>query len=363
MLKIYLNCGIIGVSKLYWRFTELKVKINEIKEKVQLIFEREGVPAEDAKTITEVLTDAEMKGIKTHGYVRVKKYVGCIRAGGIKPSCDISVITDTPSWALVDGNGGLGIGISVKATELAIEKAKKTGVGIVNVCGSHHLGPAGYYAAMCADEGMLGMAMSNGDVLVAATGSSEKTIGNNPFAYAVPAGKYDKILYDVAMSVGSDMKIIQMQNEGKSVPDGWMIDKDGRPSNNPADYLAGGTLLPFGGYKGYGLALMVEAFAATLSGAAMTRDVHAWNSTPGTCGNVGHFFMALDVSKIGSTEEYVKRIEGMIDEISSSKLAVGADKIYYPGEKEQIAKAKCISEGEVEVNDATLADIEALVNE
>ena len=208
---------------------------------------------------------------------------------------------------------------------------------------------------------MLGMAMSNGDILVAATGSREKTIGNNPFAYAVPAGKYDKILYDVAMSVGSDMKIIQMQNEGKPVPDGWMIDKDGVPSNTASDYLAGGTLLPFGGYKGYGLALMVETFAAALSGSAMTKDVHAWNSTPGTCGNVGHFFLALDISKIGSTEDYISRVEGMIDEISSSKLAKGADKIYYPGEKEQISRAKCLDAGLVSVDDAILADIDALL--
>lgn len=338
------------------------VKIEKIKGDVKRIFENAGVSASDAEMICEVLLDAQMKGITTHGFVRVKKYIGCLESGGIKPQADIEIIVDTPSWALVDGNGGLGIGISCKATELAIEKARKTGVGIVNVRGSHHLGPAGYYAAKCADEGMLGMAMSNGDVLVAATGSCEKTIGNNPFAYAVPAGRYDKILYDVAMSVGSDMKIIQMQNEGKSVPDGWMIDKNGVMSNNPGDYLAGGTLLPFGGYKGYGLALMVESFAAALSGAAMTRNVHAWNSNPDSSGNVGHFFMALDISKICSLEEYIRNIESMISEISSSKLAAGADKIYYPGEKEQIAKAACIKSGTVEVDDAVLSDISALIS-
>ena len=339
------------------------VKIDKIKGDVQLIFEKAGVPSADAKKITEVLADAQMKGITTHGFVRVKKYIGCLKSGGIKPTADIEVICDTPSWALVDGKGGLGIGISCNAIDLAIEKAKNTGIGIVNVRGSHHLGPAGYYAAKCADEGMLGMAMSNGDVLVAATGSCEKTIGNNPFAYAVPAGKYDKILYDVAMSVGSDMKIIQMQNEGKSVPDGWMIDKDGKMSNNPADYLAGGTLLPFGGYKGYGLALMVETFAGALSGSAMTKDIHAWNSDPNGNGNVGHFFMALDISKMCSYSEYVGRVEKMIDEITTSKLAVGVDKIYYPGEKEMISRAKCLEAGEVLVDDAILADIEALLNE
>jgi len=334
------------------------VKLSEIKQRVYNIFLKEGLSVEDAEIITEVLTDAQMKGIFTHGYVRVKKYVDCIRKGGIKPEGNPEIVCDLPSWALVDGKGGLGIVIAYKAAKIAIEKAKKTGVGIVNINNSHHLGPVGYYAAMCADEGMVSMAMSNGDAMLAATGSKVKNIGNNPFAYAVPAGKYDKILYDVAISLGSDMKIIQMLEEKKAVPDGWMIDKDGRPSNNPADYMAGGVLLPFGGYKGYGLALMVETFAAVLSGAATTHNVHAWNATPGTSGNVGHFIMALDVSKICDAEEYAKKVEGIIDEIKASELAEGADMIYYPGEKEKFARAKCLEEDAVFVADSTMALIE-----
>jgi len=334
------------------------VKLSEIKDRVYKIFVKAGLSREDAQIITEVLTDAQMKGIYTHGYVRVKKYVDCIKSGGILPEGNPEVVCDMPSWALLDGKGGLGIIIAYKAAKLAIEKAKQTGVGIVNINNSHHLGPVGYYAAMCADEGMVSMAMSNGDAMIAATGSREKNIGNNPFAYAVPAGKYDKILYDVAISLGSDMKIIQMLEEKKQVPNGWMIDKDGRPSNNPADYIDGGVLLPFGGYKGYGLALMVETFAAVLSGAATTHNVHAWNSVPGKSGNVGHFIMALDVSKISNAENYAKRVEGIIDEIKGSQLAEGADMIYYPGEKERYAVAKCLEEGTVFVADSTLALIE-----
>lgn len=334
------------------------VKLSEIKGRVYEIFVKAGLSKEDAQIITEVLTDAQMKGIYTHGFVRVKKYVDCIKNGGILPEGNPEVVCDMPSWALLDGKGGLGIIIAYKAAKLAIEKAKQTGVGIVNINNSHHLGPVGYYASMCADEGMVSMAMSNGDAMIAATGSREKNIGNNPFAYAVPAGKYGKILYDVAISLGSDMKIIQMLEEKKQVPNGWMIDKDGHPSNNPADYMEGGVLLPFGGYKGYGLALMVETFAAVLSGAATTHNVHAWNSVPGESGNVGHFIMALDISKICNPESYAKRVEGIIDEIKGSQLAEGADMIYYPGEKERNSVAKCLEEGSVFVADSTLALIE-----
>ena len=334
------------------------VNLSEVKERVYNIFVKAGLSSEDAQIITEVLTDAQMKGIYTHGYVRVKKYIDCIKSGGILPEGNPEVVCDMPSWALLDGKGGLGIIIAYKAAKLAIEKAKQTGVGIVNINNSHHLGPVGYYASMCADEGMVSMAMSNGDAMIAATGSREKNIGNNPFAYAVPAGKYGKILYDVAISLGSDMKIIQMLEEKKQVPNGWMIDKDGHPSNNPADYMEGGVLLPFGGYKGYGLALMVETFAAVLSGAATTHNVHAWNSVPGASGNVGHFILALDISKICNPESYAKRVEGIIDEIKGSQLAEGADMIYYPGEKERNSVAKCLEEGSVFVADSTLALIE-----
>ena len=338
------------------------VRVNEIYERVLKIFEKAGLTHDDAVLMAEVLTDAQMKGITTHGYIRVKKYVDCIKSGGIQPAGELKIETELPSWAKVDGQGGLGIVIACKAADLAIKKAKETGVGIVNVYNSHHLGPAGYYAAKCADAGMMGMVMSNGDVLVAATGSREKTIGNNPFAYAVPAGKYDKILYDVAMSMGSDMKIIQMEKEGKQVPNGWMLDAQGRPSNNPSDYMAGGVLLPFGGYKGYGLALMVETFAAVLSGAAVTQNVHAWNNTPGTSGNVGHFIMALDIAKMCDLDEYIKRTETIIDEIKGSKKAEGAEGIFYPGEKEQVSKNACLANGIVEVADSVMELIEEAEN-
>ncbi len=132
--------------------------------------------------------------------MRLERYINCIRSGGIKTDGNYEVAYDSPSWASIDGKDNLGIVISYKAMKLAMEKAKKTGVGIVNVRGSHHFGAAGYYTSMCADNDMVGMSMSNGDILIAATGSGEKTIGNNPFSYAFPANNYGKIVYDIAMS-------------------------------------------------------------------------------------------------------------------------------------------------------------------
>jgi len=336
----------------------MRVEINNIKSRSISIFEKVGLSKEDAEIITEVLLETELRGVFTHGFLRLERYVNCIKSGGIKTDGEYDVIYDSPSWASVDGKDNLGIVISYKAMKLAMEKAKQTGVGIVNVKGSHHFGAAGYYTSMCADNDMVGMSMSNGDILIAATGSAEKTIGNNPFSYAFPADKYGKVVYDIAMSYTSDRKVVQMDKEGKELPPGWIIDKDGKPTTDPGEYEKGGTLLPFGGYKGYGMAMMVETLAATLSGAAMTKNVHAWNTNEACGGNVGHFFMALDISKLGNPAEYKQRVDAMIDEIKNSKKAEGIQKIYYPGEIEMDKMAKCKESGYVEIADETMEAVE-----
>ena len=336
----------------------MRVSIKEIESRSRKIFEKVGLCPEDAKIITDVLLETEMRGVFTHGFLRLERYVNCIESGGIKTNGEYKVLFDSPSWASIDGGDNLGIVISYKATKLAMEKAKETGIGIVNVCGSHHFGAAGYYTSMCADNDMVGMSMSNGDILIAATGSAEKTIGNNPFSYAFPAGKYKKMVYDIAMSYVSDRKIVQLDKEGKKLPEGWIIDKDGNDTVEPGDYEKGGTLLPFGGYKGYGMAMMVETLAATLSGAAMTRNVHAWNTDENCGGNVGHFFMAMDISKLGNPEDYKKRVDDMIDEIKGSRKAQGVEKIYYPGEIEMGKMANCLEAGYVEISDETMESVE-----
>ena len=340
------------------------VSLSEITKKVKRIFIREGVDESTADTLASVLADTEIKGIVTHGFVRVPLYVNCIRSGGVKPTGELEVINDTPTMALVSGKGGLGIAIAKKATELAISKAEKTGVGIVSVRGSHHLGATGHYANMCAERGMIGICMSNGNPMIAPTGGRARTIGNNPFAYAVPAGKHGTVLYDIAMSMGSDMKIIAMKKNGERLPDGWIIDKTGRPSNDPSDYTSGGVLLPFGGHKGYGLAVMVELLAAALPGAGVLSQAKAWNKEPAEeGGNVGHFIMAIDPSKLTDRDEFISRVEGAIDEIISSPRAEGADRIYYPGEKEKISKAAHLASDSVELPDDVIEAINALADE
>lgn len=187
----------------------MRVAIENIKKRSEAVFQKTGLSAEDAKIISGVLLETEMRGVFTHGFFRLERYVKCIKSGGIQTSGMYDVNFDSPSWAQLDAKGNLGIVISYKAMQLAMEKARKTGIGIVNVKGSHHFGAAGYYTSMCADNDMVGISMSNGDIMIAATGTAEKVIGNNPFSYAFPAGKYGKIVYDIAMSPTSDIKVLQ----------------------------------------------------------------------------------------------------------------------------------------------------------
>ncbi len=336
----------------------MKLETQDMRNRTVALFCKAGVSESDAAILADVLLETEMRGVFTHGIYRVPFYLRCLKSGGISPKCELSVTAETPSHALADGKGGLGIVLSYKAMELAMQKARETGIGVVNVCGSHHFGAAGYYTGMCAENKMVGMAMSNGDVLVAATGSRKRTIGNNPFAFSAPAGKFDKVVYDIAMSYTSDQKVLKLAREGKPLPPGWVIDKDGRETLDASAYEAGGTLMPFGGYKGYGLAMMVETLAAALSGAAMTQNVHAWNQNPEQNGNVGHCFIAMDISKTQDVDVFEHRMEDMISEIKASEKAEGFTEILYPGELELRKLAECRKTGLVDIADATVAAFE-----
>lgn len=302
-----------------------------------------GLPEEKARITADVLVNADMRGIHSHGVIRMIGYVNCLQSGGVRTAAEPHIVHEGPSFALVDADQGLGIPASVFANEIARKKAIETGIGVVNVFNSHHHGACGYYSQELAKSGLLGMAMSTGDVIMAASGSASRAIGNNPFSYAVPAGKYRAICYDVAMSAVAAGKISIAADENRSIPLGWLLDPEGNPTTEPKDYDLGGALVAFGGHKGYGLSIMVESMAGLLSGAAMLSDIHAWNQNPAQSGNVGHLFIALDPKQLNPSVDLPARAEAMIEELASARRAPGVDRILYPGqlehEREDAAKA------------------------
>lgn len=312
----------------------MKYDIHALVEYCTRALIKVGVPEEDAATVASVLANADARGVHSHGVVRMEGYVECVMAGGIAPAAEHTIITEGDSHARIDANRGLGIPVSVFAAKLAKRKAQKSGIAIVNVYNSHHHGACGYYTLMCADDGLIGMAMSTGDIIMAVTGAATSSIGNNPFSYAVPAGKYRAICYDIAMSTVAAGKISMAAVENRSIPLGWLLDPAGNPTTDPHDYERGGALAPFGGYKGYGLSIMVEALAGVLSGAALLKDIHAWNKDPDTSGNVGHCFIAMDPTILHPEYSVSARAEQMIDELLHTPKAPGVDRILFPGELE-----------------------------
>lgn len=304
-----------------------------------------NVSKADSDTVASVLVSADSRGVSSHGCVRMQGYVECLKSKGIVANPTYKTVSEGPSHALIDAGQGLGIPVSVMAETIAIKKAKENGIAIVNVNNSHHHGACGYYSLMAAKEGLIGLTMSTGDIIMAVTGSSAQTIGNNPFSYAVPAGKYGNICYDIAMSTVAAGKISMAADEGRSIPLGWLLDPLGNETTDPKDYAKGGALMPFGGYKGYGLSMMVESLAGMLSGAALLKDIHAWNKNPEQSGNVGHCFIAIDPHIINPGFDLVARSEKMLDEILSSPKAPGVEKILFPGQLEQIKEARSFTEG------------------
>jgi len=293
-----------------------------------------GVRPKDAKTIAQVLISADLRGVHSHGCIRMEGYVECLKAGGIKADASPVIDDQSATYAIVNAQKGLGIPASVFAMELAIQKARISGLAIVNVHNSHHHGACGYYSMMCAAQGLIGLAMSTGDIIMAATGSASRAIGNNPFSYALPAGKYRAICYDIAMSAVAAGKVSIAADEGKMIPAGWLLDPEGNPTTDPNDYDQGGALVPFGGYKGYGLSVMVESLAGILSGAAMLGNIHAWNKDPDHGGDVGHCFIAINPGIVNPHVNIAEQAEAMIDQLTSAKKAPGVDRIFFPGQIE-----------------------------
>jgi LDH2 family malate/lactate/ureidoglycolate dehydrogenase len=229
--------------------------------------------------------------------------------------------------------------------EVAIEKAKAEGIGYVGVRNSSHFGAAGYYANMAIGHDMIGVAMSNTDPNMTVPGGRKSVTGNNPLAYAAPAGEEYPIFLDIALSATASTKIFAAKAKGNSVPEGWITNADGLPTTELGDWPNVGSMLPMAGHKGYGLALLVEVLAGVLSGAGVTREVKPWLGQLAEPTNTGHTFIAIDVGKLMPIAVFKQRMDEMIRNIKNSPKAKGAERIWLPGEMEWERREAALREG------------------
>jgi LDH2 family malate/lactate/ureidoglycolate dehydrogenase len=307
-----------------------------------------GIQGNDAEITSKVLVAADLRGVDSHGVARLKRYVDGIHVGMMRPNAKPRVVHETAATATIDADGGLGQPPSYRAMQLAMEKAEQVGAGFVAVRNSNHYGIAGYYAMMALEKDMIGISTTNADVLVVPTFGRDAMFGTNPIAVAAPALKERPFVLDMATSVVPRGKLEVYDRLGKPLPDGWASEETGRGTNDAARVLrnfatrAGGGLLPLGGegelhsgYKGYGLALLVDILSAVLPGAAYANLVYP--KTPDgkpLPSNIGHFFGALRIDGFRPIGEFKADMDELITRIKKAPKAEGAERIYIHGEKE-----------------------------
>jgi L-2-hydroxycarboxylate dehydrogenase (NAD+) len=314
------------------------------------VFEKLGVPSEDAAITSEVLISADLRGVESHGVARLPRYVDGIRDGVMVPRPNVQVVQETVSTAVLDANNGLGQPPSVRAMELAIQKARKAGIGFVTVRNSNHYGIAGYYAMMALKHDMIGISLTNSDTLVVPTFGRKAMLGTNPISVAVPGGRELPYVLDMATSVVPRGKLEVYDRLGKKMPLGWATDSTGQSTDDAGlvlkilKYKEGllGGILPLGGvgelhsgYKGYGLAMLVDIFSGVLAGTAYSTLTYPTGPRGEKLpSRIGHFFGAVRVDAFRPLPEFKADMDNFIDLLKSSPKAEGEGRIYIPGEKE-----------------------------
>lgn len=334
------------------------------------IFLAIGCPEADAHTAASALLSADLRGIDSHGVARLIGYVRLKEAGRANPKPVIRIIHETPSTAVVDGDGGLGLVVAPFAMRVAIEKAAAVGTGWVSVQHSNHFGIAGYHALKAVEKDMIGIAMTNASALVAPTFSVERMLGTNPICVAVPAGQEPPFVADLATTTAANGKLEILQRKRQAAPLGWIQDKDGNPTTDAHALKTGGALLPLGGdrehgsHKGYALGAIVDIFSAVLSGANYGPWVPPFpayvpmpTGMPGK--GIGHFFGAMRIDAFRPAEDFKFHMDKWIGRFRSAKPVAGEEKVLIPGDPEREMEAERRATG-IPLHEDVVVDLKGL---
>ena len=292
-----------------------------------------GLPRKDAATCAELMVRADLHGADGHGIFRLPQYVRRIKGGAVNVKAKPRVAREAPGMALVDGDNGMGHVVMSFAARTAIRKAKSAGAAWVGVKNSNHAGPASLYAAMPLEHDMIGLYLAVGNANhMAPWGGIDLLLSTNPIAIAVPGTKEGPVVLDMATTVAAYGKVKTAAQRGETMPDGWMIDHFGKSLTDPRR-ASEGLLVPIGGYKGYGLALMFGLLAGTLNGAAMGSETVDFNADDTSPTNTGHALVALSIARFGKVAEFKRRVDGIVRELRGSRKMPGVERILVPGEQ------------------------------
>jgi len=310
------------------------------------VFRKIGCPPADAELAAKVLLSADLRGIDSHGVARLSGYIRLWEVNRINAHPKIRIIHESPSTAVIDGDGGLGLVVAPYAMQVAIDKAKTAGTGWVSVQHSNHFGIAGYHAMMALEHDMIGWAMTNASPLVAPTFSRERLLGTNPICVAIPAGDEPAFVADMATTTAANGKLEILQRKNQKAPLGWVQDKEGNLTDNPHELKSGGALLPLGGdrehgsHKGYALGAIVDIFSAVLSGANYGPWVPPFpayvpmpEEQPGK--GIGHFFGAMRIDAFRRSDDFKAHMDKWIRRFRSATPVTGEEQVLIPGDPER----------------------------
>lgn len=300
------------------------------------IFDRLGMRHEDAALVADSLVEADLRGVNSHGVQRIPTYATGLQKGTIVARPDIQVVQDSGWAAVIDGGQGMGQLAAQAGMKLALERAARDGHGAVSVRNSNHCGAMAYWAMQAIQQEAIGIAITNAGINMMPTGGREKLVGNNPVAYAVPTGRGAPLVLDMATSVVAGGKLDMARIKGQPIPLGWALDAQGQPTTDPVAARQG-ALLPLGGPKGYGLALVLDIFCGVLSGGRFGKGL----GTPGS----SHFFEVIQIESFTPYHDFLERMEALVDQLHDCPPAEGSAGVVLPGEPEQRLREQQLRDG------------------
>jgi len=336
----------------------MKIQPERLREVSVQILKGLNATDEEATLVADCLVRAEMRGIDTHGVYFLKLLSDRIDAHMIHIPAPLKVIRENDTTAIVDGGNGLGQVAAHRAMRMSIQKARNFGVGITLVHNTNHIGILAFYTSMAAEEGMVGIVMSNSAPSMSPWGGAEPFFGTNPISMAIPGGEEGAVVLDMSSSVVARGKIRRAQRMKERVPLGWALDETGSPTTDPAAALKG-TLLPIGGPKGYGLALMIDVLAGLLSGSRYGPEVKTFHQPLGPTG-IGVFTMAIDIERFMPLHQFKDLMTSYAKSIKKTRKAKEVSQIYLPGEIELEREKQSLKDG-VEISPEVAKDLNLLL--
>src|SRR3954471_20886073 len=325
------------------------------------VLQAHDVPEEHAALVADSLVQADLWGHQSHGVLRLPWYVGRLQTGAMTARTEPAVLSDTGPLMLLDGRDGIGQVLTEHARQLAVERARSHGVGVVGVRHSNHFGTAMYFTRRAAEDGCVAVLTTNASPAMAPWGGREKRLGTNPWSIAAPGPDGGVVAVDIANTAVARGKIYLAKNRGEPIPESWALTADGEPTTDPAEGVLG-VVLPMAGHKGYAITFLMDVLSGALTGSGVGTEVHG-PYEPDARSRAGHLFLAIDPAALGDRAGYEARVRQLIDEVKDVPLAQGVDEVFYPGEVEDRAEAANLAAGGVVLPEESVAGLRTLAAE